>query len=71
MSARLYDDQCVDTVWVGHMMANEQFFKSSLIWFFSLEFHFQLKVGFSLLIRVIWCFAGTVTLAICILVLHQ
>ena len=31
MSARLYDDQCVDTVWVGHMMANEQFFKSSLI----------------------------------------
>ena len=30
MSARLYDDQCVDTVWVGHMMANEQFLSPAL-----------------------------------------
>ena len=42
-----------------------------VIWFFCLEFHFQLKFNSSSLIRVIWCFAGRVTIIIFILVLHQ
>ena len=32
---------------------------------FCLEFHFQLKVNFWLLIQVILCFAGKVTLTVC------
>ena len=41
------------------------------IWFFCLEFHFPLKINSSSSIRIIWCFAGTVTLTICMLVLYQ
>ena len=39
--------------------------------FFCLEFHFQVKVNSCSSVRVIWCFAGTGTLTICMLVLHQ
>ena len=38
---------------------------------FCLELHFQLKANSSSLFGLFGCFAGTVTLTICMLVLHQ